>query len=283
LVPADGKQGEEMMFKKVVAVITLTALVPATALFAVDMPNVALVDCASAAEPVRVSAVLPPDAVSARAYFKAVGQVPEYYVDLHRANDGSMWAFLPSPLPTTKSFTYRVISKNAKGQEVSSLLFLTTTSATCPPHKINANEQAAASNLVIGLTTQNQPPVPAGFSCRGVVSYITATGDLKPNEECRRLAALGEGGTGTPAATGGTPGTATTAGGTTPATGGATGGTAAGGAGGGAGAGGAAGGAGGGTILNPATVIALTGGVVIGGLIEHHRQKNKKPVSPSRP
>jgi hypothetical protein len=282
------------MFKKVVAVITLTALSGAPTLLAVDLPLPTLVDCASAAEPVKISAVVPPDTVSARAYFKAIGEPSEYFVELHRASDGSMWGYLPPPLATTKSFSYRVISQDAKGKQISSLLFLTTTSATCPPHAMKPEEARAASNLVLGLTVANQPPVPGGFQCRGVVSYITVAGEMKQNDECRRMAALESSGHGAPGsapgsatAGGATPAGGTTAGGATG--GGTTGGTTAGGTGGGAAGGGAAGGAagaGGGTgiggkFLNPATVIALTGGVIAGAAIERHR--HHRPVSPSRP
>jgi hypothetical protein len=229
-------------------------------------------------------------------YFKAAGQTLEYYVDMRRANDGTMWAMIPAPLPETKSFTYRIVTTDNRGGQASSFLMTAATASSCA-ESLTGPEQQAASNMVIGLTNASQPAVPTGFQCRGVVSYITTTGEMRPNEECRRLVAAGAqpGAAGAPGTGAGTPGSATGTGATSGAgttgagaTGGA--GAAGGGTAGGATAGGAGGtavlGGGGEAALGTTTIVALTtAGLVAAGIIiqRNNNNNNNSQVSQSRP
>lgn len=188
------------MRNKVVAVFTLCAVAVAPTVLAAGAPTMVPIACVSAAAPVRVSANVPADAASAKVYFKAAGQTLEYYSDMRRAADGSMWAFIPAPETTTKSFTYRVVSTDAKGIQTSSALLTANTAASCPPQTLSADELRAAAAMIVGLTAPNQSAVPAGFQCKGIVSYITANNELRANDECRRKVAGAQPGAAQPGA-----------------------------------------------------------------------------------
>jgi hypothetical protein len=256
--------------KKVIATATLVAVFVAPTLVAAQMPSVTPIKCASSAAPVKIASGVPSTATSAKAYFKAAGQQSEYYVDMRRAADGSMWAFIPSPLDSTPSFTYRVISMDVKNVQTSSQLF-TAINAACNLPALTAAEQRVASNMVIGMTVPGQPVVPTGFQCRGVVSYITVGGEMRPNDECRRIAALGP-------QTGATD--ATSAGnGLSSANSAAMNASASNTA---AGSSAAVSGGRFATGLSTGTIIALTAAAFgAGAVVEHNRQH--QPVSPSRP
>jgi hypothetical protein len=256
------------MRKKIASVATLVAVVLAPTLVAAEGPSLTPVACASSASPVKMTSRVPASASSAKIYFKAAGQQLEYYVDTRRAADGSMWAFIPAPEVTTRSFSYRVVYLDARGVQTSSPLMTATTAASCPAPSFSADEQRAAANMVVGLTAAGQSAVPTGFQCRGVVSYISAAGEMHQNDECRRLLALG------PAGSGATGAGATGAG----ATGAGV--TGAGATGAGAGASATAVGAG----LSTGTIIALTAaGLGAGAIIYNNSHHNNNQVSPSRP
>lgn len=188
------------MRNKIVAVFTLCAVAASPTLLAAGAPTMVPISCVSAAAPVRVAANVPADAASAKVYFKAAGQTLEYYSDMRRAADGSMWAFIPAPEPTTKSFTYRVVSTDAKGVQTSSALLTANTAASCPAQTLSADEQRASNAMIMGLTAANQSAVPTGFQCKGIVSYITASNELRPNDECRRKLAGAQPGAAQPGA-----------------------------------------------------------------------------------
>lgn len=250
------------MRKRVTALAALVAMIAAPALVAADVPAVIAAPCASPAAPVKIVSYVAANAAWSKVYFKAAGQEAEYYVPMRRAADGSMWAFIPAPEITTKSFLYRVVSMDSKGVQTSSNVVTATTALSCPAQALTAVEQRAASNMVIGLTLPSQPVVPVGFRCLGVVSYITVNGEMKNNYECRAIVA------------GAAPGATTAASGTNGAAGAA-------GATGAATSAGAASAAGG---LSTRTVIALTAGAAVaGGLLYEQHHKHHKPVSPSRP
>ena len=274
------------MRNKLVSAATLVAVALAPTLVAAEGPSLTPVACVSSASPVKVTSRVPASTSSAKIYFKAAGQQLEYYVDTRRAADGSMWAFIPAPEVTTRSFSYRVVSMDARGVQTSSPLMTATTAASCVAQSLSADEQRAAANMVVGLTAAGQSAVPTGFQCRGVVSYISAAGEMRQNDECRRLLALGPAGSGATAgstaagstASGATGAGATSAGATGAGTGaGATGAGAA-----GAGAGASATAAGGG--LSTGTIIALTAaGLGAGAVIYNNNHNNNNQVSQSRP
>jgi hypothetical protein len=253
--------------KKSIAIATLVAVLVAPGLMAAEAPSLNPIACASSMAPAKVTAKVPTSSV-AKVYFKAAGEQTEYYVDMRRAPDGTMWAFIPSPAPSTPSFTYRVVSTDLSGHQLSGPLMTATTAAQCPAQALTPTEQSASMNMVIGLITATQSAVPPGFLCRGIVSYITAKGELRPNDECRRLLA------------GAQPGAATT--GTAAGSSGASAG-----AGAGAGATGAGAAATGGVFgeLSTATLITLgSAGLIAAGVIIYRNNRNdNRPISVSRP
>ena len=129
--------------------------------------------------------------ISARVYFHSnVKTSGDYYLELRQGEAGGYWAVLPYPLPETTAVEYRIVVKDADGQEAKTEKYTVPTSSSCVV-TLTCDETRYANNLVIGLTSDSQSPIPDGFKCKGVVSKITVAGELKPNEECRKaLAAI---------------------------------------------------------------------------------------------
>lgn len=235
-----------MRVRRGISAVTIAAMLITPAVFAADI-QVRPVPCVSAAQNPQVLASLASTTRSARVYFKAEGQTAEYYLDMRHGENGSWFAFMPMPEAATHAIVYRVVPTDDKGLQSSSAALTTNVAAACAPQNLTADEQRIALNLAVGLTSDSQSPVPTGFQCRGVVSYITASGKLKPNNECRRILAAAAGGAG-------------------------------------AGAGGAA--AGGATIagMSAGTFAALVAlGAGAGYAIYHNNNKSTTPTSPSHP
>ena len=298
------------MRRKGIALVALLSVLAAPGLIAANAPTLSgmscaptmtTISCASPAAPVRVTARIPAPGASARVYFKARGEQDEYYVDMRRSTtDDTMWAFIPAPMTTTPSFTYRIVAMDVAGVQVATPLSTATVTASCPAQSWPAEQQRVASNMIIGLTLPDQSSVPPGFQCRGVVSYITSMGELLPNEECRRILAggapsgattagthaagtAGSAGTGS-TATGASAGTnaSTTMAGTTGST--ATGASATGASGVATGTG--VGTTGGGIGLTSATITALTAAALAGAgvaVYKNHQNSNNNQLSQSRP
>ncbi len=141
--------------------------------------------------------------ISARLYFRsAVKSSGDYYLELRKGNAGTYWAVLPLPLPETTAVNYRILVKDANGAETGTETYLVPTSGSCPV-TLTPEETRYANNLVIGLTSDSQSPVPDGFQCKGVVIKITVAGELMPNEECRKVLAAAAGAAGTVVSTAG--------------------------------------------------------------------------------
>lgn len=177
-----------MRTKRAVAVASVFSMLLATATFAQDGIAVTPISCVAPNMNARVVARAAASTRSARTYFTAFPGQPEYYLDMHLASDGSYWAVLPQVEPATKSFSYRVVTIDANGKQTSSPAMTATATSTCAL-TLSAEEQQFASNLAIGKTNDTQSSIAAGFTCRGQVSVITASGQLKPNDECRRILA----------------------------------------------------------------------------------------------
>jgi hypothetical protein len=129
--------------------------------------------------------------ISARVYFRsAVKSSGDYYLELKKGDGGNYWAVLPIPLPETTSVNYRIVVKDADGQDTGTETFSVPTTSSCAA-TLSGDETRYANNLIIGLTSDSQSGVPDGFKCTGVVGKITVAGDLRPNEECRQAAAAG--------------------------------------------------------------------------------------------
>ena len=164
-----------------------------------DVPLVNPAPCVAPAMNARVSAAIPSNLTSPRVFFRANGQGPEYYLDMHRGPNGSWWAMLPAIDSSTKSIAYRVGGLDGTKHWVLSNPISLRASAACPSQTLTADEQLAAGHIVLGLTAYNQAVVPAGFSCRGVTNVIASNGQMRRAEECRAAAF-------TPVTPGATPG-----------------------------------------------------------------------------
>ena len=140
----------------------------------------------------RIEAVVTPSSpastvATCRAYFRASGSTGFYFVDMKRGDAGRYWALLPLPTEKTTAVDYRIVAKDSAGVE--STTALVTVPVGDGSVRLSADEAKSASNLVIGLTEPGQSGVPVGFKCDGIVNLIAVNGELKPNDECRKLAA----------------------------------------------------------------------------------------------
>ena len=235
-----------MPSRRVLATAVITALIYAPFAVAVQGPSVATpILCAAPGVNNRVTTHLPAPLKSPRVYFKATG--PEYYVDMHQGTGDEWWIVLPAVDPATRAFTYRVAAQDANGNWVSGTAITINTTASCPVNTMSGADQVAADNIVLGLTTPDESPIPIGFSCKGIKSIIASNGQMRPAEECRVAQARG---------------------GVLPAAG--------------AGGAGATGGVGAGGLSIPMLAALAVGGAAAGYAIGKN-QKNNKTVSPSRP
>ncbi|HJW95612.1 MAG TPA: hypothetical protein VJ901_18495 [Thermoanaerobaculia bacterium] len=129
---------------------------------------------------------------SVRVYFHAIGQTcGEYYVDMRRdPKDATLYtAIMPIPAADADVVMYQIRAKNGSGGETAIAPVAATIRKECTSPALNAADLQAAQSIVLGLTQPNQKPTPCKFACNGITNYITANGDMKPNEECRLLLA----------------------------------------------------------------------------------------------
>jgi hypothetical protein len=129
---------------------------------------------------------------SVRVYFHAIGQTcGEYYVDMRRdPKDLALYtAIMPIPALDADVVMYQIRAKGATGPETAIAPVAATVRKECTTPALSAADMQAAQSIVLGLTQPNQKPTPCKFACNGVTNYITAAGDMKPNEECRLLLA----------------------------------------------------------------------------------------------
>jgi hypothetical protein len=179
-----------MLSRRVLATALITALIDAPFAIAVQGPSVATpILCAAPGVNNRVTTHLSAPLKSPRVYFKATG--PEYYVDMHQGVGDEWWILLPAVDAATRAFTYRVAAQDANGNWVSGTAMTINTSATCPVNTMSDADKVAADNIVLGLTTPDQSPVPIGFSCKGIKTIIASNGQMRPAEECRVARAAG--------------------------------------------------------------------------------------------
>jgi len=124
-----------------------------------------------------------------RVYFHSNAYKDDYFVEMRRGAGDRFFAVLPwEDAAVTKAVTYRIVVKAGDGTESSTEPVNVPVSGNCPV-SLSDDEKGYASNLVVGLTTATQPLVPEGFLCKGIVSLITANGELTSHEDCRRVLA----------------------------------------------------------------------------------------------
>ena len=179
-----------MRVRRPIAVTIVCSMLLSTSAWAGGAPaiSVNLVRCMAACTQAKVTATVPDDAVSGRVYFKADRGASEYYVDMRRAGS-TMWAFLPAPSTSTQAITYRVVTRDARGAEVTSNPVSVGVRGSCPAVAHSEAELDAMSNIVLGLTTPSQSAIPSGFECANVVRYVTTQGEMRVNDFCRNVLA----------------------------------------------------------------------------------------------
>ena len=186
-----------------IALIALGLAAPAT--WGAEPPKVSHSKsaCVPAEGNVKVSADIKSSSpiTQARVYFhSAARKTGDYYLEMRQGEAGNYWAFLPYPVSETTAVQYRIVARNADGPETATETYTVPTASSCQL-TLTGEETRYANNLVVGFTSDAQPAVPDGFRCKGIVSKITAAGELKPCEECRDV--LGAGGAAAGAAAGG--------------------------------------------------------------------------------
>jgi hypothetical protein len=118
----------------------------------------------------------------------------EYFVDMRQsANDPNLyWAVLPLTGSETQAVAYQVRVDPGNGEKPvlsPSLPLIVSVQNACSADPLSPSEQAAAENITLGLTANGQSGAPCAFKCNGIKSILTASNELKPNEECFRVLA----------------------------------------------------------------------------------------------
>jgi hypothetical protein len=144
-----------------------------------------------------------------RVYFKA-HQFPDwYYVDMKVPNQPHYQALLPQPLPDTERVDYYIHALDTTLETARTDQYEPEVrKAGCRKDERAAAAQVDpqdATQLVIGGTKEGQPPIPPGFSKKGIFAFVAVTGAVVTG------AALAAAATTTAAATTATAATATTA------------------------------------------------------------------------
>lgn len=125
---------------------------------------------------------------SGRVYFRTEAKGRDNYLEMRHDSDHQYWAVLPLPAGGTEAVVYRIVAQDANGQEATTEVVTAPVTTSCPATPLTDEERRYASHLVIGLTAADQLGLPTGFLCKGIVSQITASGQLQPNGACLRKA-----------------------------------------------------------------------------------------------
>jgi hypothetical protein len=127
---------------------------------------------------------------SVRTYFRKSGSPDFYYVELRSAGQGKYWAALPRPEESTVTVEVQMAVRDAEGKESRTPIQNVPVTTSCS-WSLSPEQYGFAQNLVVGETSPSQTgQVIAGFLCDGVISRIDASGNLKPDESCRRVEML---------------------------------------------------------------------------------------------
>jgi hypothetical protein len=115
-----------------------------------------------------------------RVYFKA-HQFPDwYYVDMKVPNQPHYQALLPQPLPDTDKVDYYIHALDTTLETARTDQFEPEVrKAGCRPDERAAAAQVDpqdATQLVVGGTKEGQPPIPPGFSKKGIFAFVAVTG-----------------------------------------------------------------------------------------------------------
>jgi hypothetical protein len=140
--------------------------------------------------PKLVAQIVSPERVdSVAVYFRAQGEGEQYYTMMRPSTEDAetFWGYLPVVEGSEVEFVeYYVEAVDWTGVTSRSEVFRVEVSDGCDVDEMTEEDERFARNLVVGLTKPSQDPIPPGFRCAGIVASLTAGGDLRPNEECRR-------------------------------------------------------------------------------------------------
>ena len=176
----------------------VTAVVSAVVAMAVSLPlhaqvasiNPAFPTCIPEKGNAVVSAVVTPQTgwATVRTYFRKVGSRDWYWVEARNEGKGTYWGVLPRAADYTQAVEMQIIAKDADGKETKSPIKKTDVTSDCKP-VMTAPQSHMAQNLVVGETIVEQRDQEIlGFVCPGVISRVDHTGELKPDEYCRKAA-----------------------------------------------------------------------------------------------
>jgi len=110
-----------------------------------------------------------------RVYFKAHQHPDWYYADMKASETAQFLATLPKPLPETRQLDYYVYALDTQ--------FQTAQTSEFGPQVVKETCRRDAGlwlppegGIVVGATKEGQPPIPPGFSPRGIVGFVTVAG-----------------------------------------------------------------------------------------------------------
>jgi hypothetical protein len=140
----------------------------------------------------RITAHVEGHPTSVRVYFRqADDPCGAYYVDMRPSpKDPTEYsAVLPVVSNDATAIIYQVRVQNPGAKELAAEPMTANVTGNCQAPPLSADDARAANAIALGLTSPEQHAAPCKFKCRGVVSVITSSGQLKPNDECRLILA----------------------------------------------------------------------------------------------
>jgi len=140
-----------------------------------------------------VSAVVTPQSgwATVRTYFRKLGTHDWYWVEARNEGAGAYWGVLPRPQDYTETVEMQIVAKDADGKETKTPIQKVNVTSGCKP-VFTVPQSHMSQNLVVGETIIEQRDQEVfGFQCPGVISRVDYTGELKPDEYCRKAAVAG--------------------------------------------------------------------------------------------
>ena len=139
-----------------------------------------------------VNATLVPEHgwATVRTYFRELGSNDWYWVEARNEGRGAYWGVLPRPEDETTTVEMQIRARDAEGKETTTPIQRVNVTSSCKP-VFTPPQSHLAQNLVVGETIVGQRDKEIlGFICPGVISRVDYTGELKPDEYCRKAAIL---------------------------------------------------------------------------------------------
>jgi hypothetical protein len=125
-----------------------------------------------------------------RTYFRELGSNDWYWVEARNEGRGAYWCVLPRPEDETTTVEMQIRARDGEGKETTTQIQKVNVTSSCKP-VFTPPQSHLAQNLVVGETIVGQRDKEIlGFICPGVISRVDHTGELKPDEYCRKVAIL---------------------------------------------------------------------------------------------